>query len=156
MTGKFELEYEGELKGADQIARDLVRAAVANVFDGYFGNADVQQVTDWFDMGGSLSLSDTTGASTLLQEAAAVQGLIDLSHQAGVNADGSPPSIAAAVDFVLEGLYAHKKISRNDGRGYHGVAPVRRPQPTPSKSFVTQEDEDEDTDLLRRKKKYYN
>ena len=26
MTGKFELEYEGELKGADQIARDLVRA----------------------------------------------------------------------------------------------------------------------------------
>src|SRR4029079_11402304 len=35
MTGKFELEYEGELKGGDQVARDLVRAAVANVFDGY-------------------------------------------------------------------------------------------------------------------------
>src|SRR5262249_15714799 len=28
MTGKFELEYEGELKGADQVARDLIRAAV--------------------------------------------------------------------------------------------------------------------------------
>ena len=23
MTGKFELEYEGELKGGDQVARDL-------------------------------------------------------------------------------------------------------------------------------------
>jgi magnesium chelatase subunit I len=43
MTGKFELEYEGELKGADQVARDLVRAAVNNVFEGYFGNVDASR-----------------------------------------------------------------------------------------------------------------
>src|SRR5215203_7108567 len=36
ITGKFELEYEGELRGADNLARDLIRAAVANVFIGYF------------------------------------------------------------------------------------------------------------------------
>ena len=29
MTGKFELEYEGELKGADSVARELVRGAVS-------------------------------------------------------------------------------------------------------------------------------
>ena len=28
ITGKFELEYEGELRGAEQIARDLIRSAV--------------------------------------------------------------------------------------------------------------------------------
>ena len=31
ITGKFELEYEGELKGADAVARDLIRSAVLNV-----------------------------------------------------------------------------------------------------------------------------
>ena len=28
ITGKLELEYEGELKGGDHVARDLIRAAV--------------------------------------------------------------------------------------------------------------------------------
>src|SRR5438132_9568003 len=36
ITGKFELEYEGELKGAEQVARDLIRSAVGNVFTGRF------------------------------------------------------------------------------------------------------------------------
>ena len=49
ITGKFELEYEGELRGADNLARDLIRAAVANVFIGYFENADVRSVVEWFD-----------------------------------------------------------------------------------------------------------
>ena len=35
ITGKFELEYEGELRGAEQVARDLIRAAVGDVFAGY-------------------------------------------------------------------------------------------------------------------------
>ena len=128
MTGKFELEYEGELKGADQIARDLVRAAVANVFEGYFADADARQIIEWFDLGGSLSLSDTTDAATLVKEASAVQGLVDLARRAGVDRDASEPAIASAIDFLLEGLYSQKKISRNDVRGYHGAEPARRPQ----------------------------
>jgi hypothetical protein len=32
ITGKFELEYEGELRGAETVARELIRSAVANVF----------------------------------------------------------------------------------------------------------------------------
>ena len=155
MTGKFELEYEGELKGADQIARDLVRAAVSSVFDGYFAEADLKKVIEWFDLGGSLSLSDTTDAATLLREAGAVQGLVDLSYKAGVGAKASPPEIAAAIDFVLEGLYSQKKISRSEMRGYHGAEPVRRPQPQ-TRSFLTPDDDEEETDLARRKKKYYN
>src|SRR5689334_1906001 len=155
MTGKFELEYEGELKGADQIARDLVRAAVANVFDGYFAEADLKQVTEWFDLGGSLALSDTTDAATLLREAATVQGLTDLARKAGVDAKAPAPLTAAAIDFVLEGLYSQKKISRSEVRGYHGAEPVRKPQ-APSRSFLTPDDEEEEVDLSRRKKKYYN
>ena len=59
ITGKFELEYEGELRGADNVARDIIRAAVGNVFSGYFAGADLRQVTEWFDLGGSLQIDDT-------------------------------------------------------------------------------------------------
>ena len=44
---------KGELRGADNVARDIIRAAVGNVFNGYFANADVRQVTEWFELGGN-------------------------------------------------------------------------------------------------------
>ncbi len=62
ITGKFELEYEGELRGADNVARDIIRAAVGNVFSGYFAGADLRQVTEWFDLGGTLQIDDTLDA----------------------------------------------------------------------------------------------
>src|SRR3989338_5964142 len=40
LTGKFELEYEGELKGADAVARELVRGAVGKVFQKHFDGTD--------------------------------------------------------------------------------------------------------------------
>jgi magnesium chelatase subunit I len=157
MTGKFELEYEGELKGADQVARDLVRAAVANVFDAYFDNADTKTIVEWFDLGGSLSLSDTTDAATLVKDAAGVQGLIDLAtERAGIDKTAAPPSVASAIDFLLEGLYAQKKISRSDVRGYHGAEPARRPQAPQQRTAVLTPDDDDDPETTRRKKKYYN
>jgi len=157
MTGKFELEYEGELKGADQVARDLVRAAVSAVFDGYFPNTDLKPVIDWFDLGGSLTLSDTTPAQTLVEQARRVQGLVELAHQAGVPPDAPVPALAAGIDFVLEGLYAQKKISRNEDRGYHGAEPARRPQQQqPRTPVLTPDDEDETEGSGRKKKRYYN
>src|SRR5204863_7640481 len=36
ITGKVELEYEGEMKGADTVARDLIRQSVQLVFRQYF------------------------------------------------------------------------------------------------------------------------
>jgi len=157
MTGKFELEYEGELKGADQVARDLVRAAVSTVFDGYFPNTDFKPVIEWFDLGGSLTLADTTPAQTLVEQARRVQGLVELAHQAGVAPDATVPTLAAGIDFVLEGLYSQKKISRNEDRGYHGAEPARRPQQPQSRTPVlTPDDEDEIEGGGRKKKRYYN
>ena len=60
ITGKFELEYEGELRGAEQVARDLIRSAVGAVFTGMFDGVDTRTVVEWFDLGGSLPLSDVT------------------------------------------------------------------------------------------------
>jgi magnesium chelatase subunit I len=150
MTGKFELEYEGELKGAEAIARELVRNAVSNVAEGYLTHLDPRRVIEWFDLGGSLQLADTMSADDVLTHARAVQGLVDLAHEAGIPAQASAPLLAAGVDFVLEGLYATKKISRSDERGYHASdTPVRRPTREPSL-------EDEPRVQSGGKKKYYN
>ena len=85
ITGKFELEYEGELKGADAVARDLIRSAVLNVATGYFRDADARGAVRWFDGGGSLQLSDTTGAKDLVDRTREVEGL----HEAALQANGS-------------------------------------------------------------------
>ena len=128
ITGKFEMEYEGELKGAETVARDLIRAAVATVADGYLSHLETRPVIEWFDLGGSLQLSDTMTAADVLASARQVQGLIELACAAGVPAQASAPLLASGIDFVLEGLYAIKKISRSEERGYHGSEPsVRKP-----------------------------
>ena len=74
MTGKFELEYEGELKGAETVARELVRGAVATVAEGYLSHLDPRQVIEWFDLGGSLQLGDTMSAADVLTHARAGAG----------------------------------------------------------------------------------
>ena len=153
ITGKFELEYEGELRGADNVARDIIRASVGSVFNGYFANADVRQVTDWFDLGGSLQIDDALGATELLARAAEVQGLHELARQSGVDHAAPAPLLASAVDFVLEGLYAQKKISRSDEFQYGSAEPVRRPSP---RGVQTEPAIDREIPNVGGKKKYYN
>jgi magnesium chelatase subunit I len=151
ITGKFELEYEGELRGAEQIARDLIRAAVGSVFVGRFEGTDTRTVTEWFDLGGSLLLSDGTSAVEVISLAGGVQGLRELADRAGLAPGAPAPSVASAIDFVLEGLYAQKKISRSEARGYaaNEDAP-RRPSRREEVSL------DEEIRMPTGKKKYYN
>src|SRR5690242_14538883 len=103
ITGKFEMEYEGELKGADVVGRDLIRAAVANVADGYLSHLELRQVIEWFDLGGSLQLGDNLSAKDVIAHAKQVQGLVDLAHAAGVAKNAPAPLLASGIDFVLEG-----------------------------------------------------
>jgi magnesium chelatase subunit I len=152
ITGKFELEYEGELKGAETIARELIRGAVATVADGYLAHLETRQVVEWFDLGGSLQLSDSTSAEELLSRARDVQGLVELAHAAGIPAKAQTPLVASGVDFVLEGLYALKKITRSEERGYHAAeTPVRRPAARETAFNV-----DAPMPTGGGKKKYYN
>jgi magnesium chelatase subunit I len=152
ITGKFELEYEGELKGAEAVARDLVRSAVANVFTGFFEGTDTTKVVSWFDSGGSVQLSDTAPAGEVLKLAQRVPGLLDLATTAGVQPHAPAPETAAAVDFILEGLYSLKKIARSDERGYYSAE-----QQGPRRASNRQAEAMFDDGLPQQgKKKYFN
>ena len=54
ITGKIELEYEGELKGAETIARDLIKQSVLMMFRQTFPNVDFKNVIEYFEMGGNI------------------------------------------------------------------------------------------------------
>jgi magnesium chelatase subunit I len=150
ITGKFEMEYEGELKGADHVARELIRASVANVFAERFESVDTRRVVEWFDLGGTLQSADTASAAALMAQARGVQGLLEMAEHLKVGSRAPEPILASAVDFVLEGLSAQKKISRSEDRGYHAAEPPRR------QARATEREIDENIPLPSGKKKYYN
>src|SRR6478735_1146633 len=151
ITGKFELEYEGELRGAEQVAKDLIRAAVASVSSGMFEGADTRTIIEWFDLGGSLLLSDATSAADVIGTTRGVQGLVELAGHAGVAPGSDAGVLASAIDFVLEGLYAQKKISRSDERGYSAAETANR-RPTRREEQAV----NEEVRIPSGKKKYYN
>ena len=132
MTGKFELEYEGELRGAENIARDLIRAAVGKVFTKYFAEANLQSVVQWFEMGGELKVPAGASAAETAAQLKKIQGLLEYLDRVHVKPKDEPANIVAAAEFILEGLHAHKRISRSEERGF--FAEQRKPSEQPRES----------------------
>jgi magnesium chelatase subunit I len=116
ITGKLELEYEGEMKGADFVSRELIRAAIAKTFDTHLHGVNMNQVVQWFDLGGEIQLSDNAGAKEVLEGLHKIQGLMDKVGKLDVTSKDSAEMQVSAAEFILEGLYAHKRIGRNEER----------------------------------------
>ncbi|MDX2153243.1 MAG: magnesium chelatase [Bryobacteraceae bacterium] len=127
ITGKLELEYEGELKGGDAIARELIRLAVGRVYSNYFESANVSQIIQWFDLGGSLRLDENANAADMCRQLAGIQGLMEKTGALGLGSNESDAVRASAAEFVLEGLYAHRRISRSEERGFAAEDRKREP-----------------------------
>ena len=122
MTGKFELEYEGELRGADTIARELIRSAVGKTFTKYFSNSNFQPIVQWFEAGGELKLPANASSANTLAQLKKIPGLFDHLETLGVAPNADAATKAGAAEFVLEGLWAHKRIHRSEERGFYADA----------------------------------
>jgi magnesium chelatase subunit I len=133
ITGKLELEYEGEMKGADHVGRELIRTAIAKAYDEYFTGANVQQIVQWFDLGGEIQLSDSIAAREALENLTGIQGLIDKLGPLGISQKERPEQQVSAAEFILEGLHAHKRIGRSEERVFK--AGEKKPEPSREKSF---------------------
>ena len=127
ITGKLELEYEGEMKGADYVGRELIRAAIAKTYDQYFTGANMQQIVQWFDLGGEIQLADSISATEALANLKEIQGLVDKLGPLGISQKESPEQQVSAAEFILEGLHAHKRIGRNEERIFK--AGEKKPEP---------------------------
>jgi magnesium chelatase subunit I len=120
ITGKMELEYEGELQGADRIARELVGQAAADTFEARAGGVDLDSVIEYFEEGGALQVSDDAGAEACVKGFQVVPGLLEAVAQVGLAPDSAGDGVrAAACELVLEALVAEKRISRSEMGRYH-------------------------------------
>jgi len=126
MTGKMELEYEGEQIGANRIAKDLVKRAAGEIFEGYFVGIDFASTVQWFDGGNNLRLADTASAEECRKLLDAVPELIDTASIPFDFKKEDTGQLVAACEFVLEGLYAQNKISRNEEGGYTAVTKAKK------------------------------
>jgi magnesium chelatase subunit I len=118
ISGKIELEYEGEMKGSDTVIREIIRQSVANIYDGYFADTNTQQIEQWFNLGGSVELNDKQPSKSVFKELHEIQGLFEKLSPLKVNSRTPVEVAVSAAEFLLEGMTAHKKISRSEARTF--------------------------------------
>jgi magnesium chelatase subunit I len=128
ITGKLELEYEGEMRGADVVVRDLIRVAIGKIFDKYFSGTNTQQIEQWFNLGGTVRIDDDQPSQAILEELKQIQGLFSQLSPLSVKVSDAPEIAVAAAEFLLEGMYAHKRLSRSEERGFSAQEKAPRKQ----------------------------
>ncbi|HZD03329.1 MAG TPA: hypothetical protein VE173_00380, partial [Longimicrobiales bacterium] len=128
ITGKLELEYEGELHGHEKIARELIAGAAHQTFQLRAGGADVERIVAYFESGGALQIGEDSGAEACVRGFETVPGLLELVENVGLAASSGADGLrAAACELVLESLVAERRISRTSAGGYR-----RQPHEGPS------------------------
>jgi magnesium chelatase subunit I len=128
ITGKLELEYEGELRGADTVVQDLIRTAVGKIYGRYFADIDTEQIEQWFNLGGTVKLDDSQPSAEALKDLKQIQGLFEKLSPLGVESSDAAPKLVAAAEFLLEGMVAHRKLSRSQEHGFAAQESRRRPE----------------------------
>lgn len=129
ITGKLELEYEGELVGGPAIARELIRRAADAALKAHAGALRLDDVIVWFDEGGALQVDDELPSALVARAYETVPGLREAVRTAHLADDDDPGFVAAACEVVLEALVARKKISRSDAGQYGRAQNEQRRRP---------------------------
>jgi magnesium chelatase subunit I len=117
ITGKIELEYEGELVGGASIARELIRRSADATLQERDGTLDLDGIIMWFDTGSALQVSDEVAAGVARAAFATVPGLVE-QVAASTLPSGTDADTVVSCELVLESLVARRKISRSEGGQY--------------------------------------
>ena len=115
LQGKLELESVEE--GADeQIVEKLIQAAIAAVFGRYFNVAELDAVVEQFKTGLSVEVGEQLTAGDYATIVQRIEGAQEALQPLDIGEDTA--SLAAAVEFMLEGLHLNKRLNKDTiGRG---------------------------------------
>jgi magnesium chelatase subunit I len=112
-AGKIELEAAPDTS-EDKVLGKLVQRAVLNVFKRSFGDGELDEVVAAFQGGLTVEASDDMPSRDYLQQVGPVEALQAAATRLGAS---DPASVAAAVEFVLEGLHLSKKLNKDQRPG---------------------------------------
>jgi len=116
LRGKVEFEVSEEGR-EDEILSHLLRRAIAETFRARLGGADLSGILAKFEDGGSIESGELVSASELLRRTGEVPGLARIMARLGMEGRESFGEAAAAIEFVLEGLYLIRRLSKDTSDG---------------------------------------
>jgi magnesium chelatase subunit I len=111
-AGKIELESVGDITEERVIDR-LVQRAVLNVFNRTFSLAEFESLLAAFQRGATMHVSSSLASGEYVKQALQIPGMKGAVAKLG--AAGNPATVAAAVEFVLEGLHLNRKLNKERG-----------------------------------------
>jgi magnesium chelatase subunit I len=115
MLGKLELEQATTGRGEDETLDEIVQRATKVVFDALVPAEGLAPVVQAFDQGWRVEVSAAMPAEELLAGLDQIPGLRD--GAARLAGGDSAPLLAAAVEFVLEGLHLANRLNKTAHEG---------------------------------------
>src|SRR5438876_4263967 len=111
-AGKIELESVGDVS-EERVIERLVQRSVLNVFNRTFSLAEFDSLLAAFGRGATMHVSSTQPSGEYVKQALQIPGMKGAVAKLG--ASGNPAAVAAAVEFVLEGLHLNRKLNKERG-----------------------------------------
>ncbi len=114
-AGKLELETFASDGQEEALICGLIDEAVKQTFDNHFDVESLTGVVDAFHDGASATVSDSAGSEECVKNLSEIDALA-----AAVNAfcpDCDAATFASAAEFILEGLYLHRRIQKESLAG---------------------------------------
>ncbi len=120
--GKLELEYGVGDKTQEQIILKLIQKALLSVFDEYIDVNDLELLVASFQEGWWAEVADDMPAQNYINYLTQLKGLRQGIEK--LNIGESPGEMAAAIEFILEGLHLHNKLNKEvvDGKVIYNEA----------------------------------
>lgn len=118
ITGRIELTYEGEELGSVAVAAYIRQQTFLAVASSYIAEADLAEVVEYFNAGGSLTLHIDMNHTARQHAFSQIPSLLERAGQLPLRHDGD---LLSNAEFILEALVAVGSISREQTR-YHAAA----------------------------------
>jgi magnesium chelatase subunit I len=108
-SGKIELETVGDT-GEDKVLGKLLQKAVLNVFGRSFAAPELETVVAAFQGALAFQVADDMPSREYVRQVGELPALRTIAQKLGAT---DPATLAAAVEFILEGLHLSKKLNKD-------------------------------------------
>jgi magnesium chelatase subunit I len=113
-SGKIEMETLGDAT-EDKVLAKLLQRAILNVFGKAFGAPELDTVVAAFKDGVAIQTSDAMPSAEYVKQLGAFAPLRAAAAKLGAT---EPAALAAAMEFVLEGLHLSRKLNKDVQPGH--------------------------------------
>ena len=114
LTGKIEFETVDDGR-EEQIIERLIQGAVLAVFNHYFSLGELEPIVAKFKAGYAVEVSDMNPSGDYVKLLKETEGLETAVEK--LKPGESPPQLAGAVEFILEGLHLNKRLNKDKVQG---------------------------------------